>query len=110
MVKLLLLGHSSLQMLRGGVFCICGAQGEQCVAGRRCLLSWRALVGSSHEARRAPSETIIHLTWRTGKERRQRTFYNVAISLLEVAALVREELARRAFAHTQDPGDYFLLL
>ena len=104
MVKFLMLGHSSLQMLRGGVFCVCGAQGERRVADRGCLLSWRALVGSSHEARRATVETIIHLIWRTGKERSQRTLCNVAISPLEVAALVREVLAVRAFAHTQDPG------
>ena len=66
-------------------------------------------MGSSHEARRVTSETIIHLVWRTGKERSQRTLCNVAISYLKVAALLREELAVRAFAHTQDPETIFLL-
>ena len=104
MMKFLMLGHS-LQMLRGGVFCVCGAQGERCIADRGCLLSCRALVASSHETRRATGETITHLIWRIGKERSQSTLCSVTISSLKVAALVRDELAVRAFAHTQDPGD-----
>ena len=34
-----------------------------------------------------------------------RSFRSAVISPTEVAALVREELALRTFAHTLDPGD-----
>ena len=118
MMELLMLGHS-LQMVRGGAFCVCGdwgcvtkvvcrataAKGDLCVANQGCLLTWRALVGFSHKARRVTRKTIIHSRWRTRKERNRWTFCNMVISLLEVEDLVREELAMRAFAHTQDPGD-----
>ena len=119
MMKLMMTGHSSLLVLGGGAFCDCGAhvcvtemgcraavrKGDLHVADRCWLLSWRALGGFSHEARRTDGETIIHSMWRTGKEKNQWTFCNVAILPSEVAALVWEELAMRAFAHTQDPGD-----
>ena len=67
--------------------------GNSCVADRGRLLSWRAL-GSFPEAR----------IW---KDMSRRTFRTVAILPSEVAALVWEEMALRAFAHTRDPGDVF---
>ena len=117
MFKFLMLGHS-MQLVRGGASCVCGARGcvtevvcrattakgDLCVAAQGCLLTWRALVGFSHEARRVTRKTSIHSRWRTRKERNRWTFCNMAISHLEVEDLVREELAMRAFAHTQDPG------
>ena len=57
----------------------------------------------------AASGAIIDSMWEIGKERNRMTFCSVAISRMEVAALVQEEMALRVFAHTQDPGDFLFL-
>ena len=62
------------------------------------LLPWRTLAGSPPMARRAACGAFIHLMGVL-------VFRNVAILPMEVAALMREEIVQRAYAHTQDPGD-----
>ena len=75
--------------------------------GDKTINTWWETVwgGLQKEARRAANGAFIYSMWVVWKERNRRTFRNVASSPLEVAALVREEVALRAYAHTQDPGD-----
>ena len=51
------------------------------------------------------SGTIIYAMWGIWKERNRRVFRNVGLLPTEVVALVREEIAQRAYAHSLDPGD-----
>ena len=46
----------------------------------------------------------IYAMWVCWKERNRRIFQNSALQPDMVAHLVWEEMAKRAFAHTQDPG------
>ena len=55
----------------------------------------------------AASGAIILSVWGIWKERNRRFFCSAEIPSTEVADLVREGMALRAFAHTQDPGDLF---
>ena len=67
---------------------------------------WDATIASlPKNKRREASGAIIYSMWGVWKERNRRVFQNVAIHADAVAALVREEMAQRAYAHTQDPGD-----
>ena len=63
------------------------------------------LAGLPKAKRREASGAIIYSICGVWKERNRRVFTNVAIQADVVAALVREEMAQRAYAHTQDPGD-----
>ena len=65
----------------------------------------RAIHAVPKEKRRETSGAIIYSMWGTWKERNRRIFKNVALLPEQVALLVREEIAQRAYAHTQDPGD-----
>ena len=55
----------------------------------------------------ASGATILSM-WELWKERNRRFFCSAEIPSTDVADLVREEMALRAFAHTQDPGDLFV--
>ena len=44
--------------------------------------------------------------WEIWKEKNLRVFCSTEIPSMDVADLVWEEMALRAFAHTQDPGDF----
>ena len=52
------------------------------------------------------ASAIILSMWGIWKESSQMFFCSVEIPSTEVADLVRKEMALRAFAHTQDPGDF----
>ena len=54
----------------------------------------------------ASGATILSM-WGLWKERNWRFFCTKEIPSMEVADLVREELALRVFAHTLNPGDLF---
>jgi hypothetical protein len=57
------------------------------------------------EKRRETSEAIIYLVWGGFKERNTRVFQNAALHPDVVGTLVKEEIAWRAYAHTQNPED-----
>ena len=71
---------------------------------RRLGLGDDTITAIPREGRREASGTIIYSFWGIWKERNRRVFRNVALSPTEVATLVREEIAQRAYAHMQDPG------
>ena len=52
------------------------------------------------------ASAIILSMWGIWKESNQMFFYSVEIPSTEVTDLVREEMALRVFAHTQDPGGF----
>jgi hypothetical protein len=57
------------------------------------------------EKTREVSGTIIYSTCGVWKERNMRMFHNTALQPMDMAALVKEDIAQRAYSHTQDPGD-----
>ena len=56
------------------------------------------------ERRREASGVFIYAMWGVWKERNRRTFRNIELLPEVVVHLVWEEIAQRAYAHTQDPG------
>jgi hypothetical protein len=61
---------------------------------------WDATISNiPKEKRREASGAIIYSVWGVWKERNMCVFNNVAMELDAVAALVREEIAQRAYAH-----------
>jgi hypothetical protein len=57
------------------------------------------------EKKREASGAIIYSMWGVRKEMNIRVFQNTALQSAAVAALVKEDIAQRAYAYTQDPGD-----
>ena len=48
---------------------------------------------------------ICYIIWGVWKERNRRIFTNVALPLGDVVSLIREEIALKAFAYSDDAGD-----
>jgi hypothetical protein len=48
---------------------------------------------------------IIYFMWGVWKERNMRVFQNTALQPTVMAALVKEDIAQRAYARTQDSRD-----
>ena len=57
------------------------------------------------EKKREAIGMIVYIMWGIWKERNRRVFQNKASLAEAVADLVKEEMAQRAYAHSQDPGD-----
>ena len=72
--------------------------------GRSINAWWDDMLGRlPKEKRREASGTIIYAMWGIRKERNRRVFRNVGLLPTEVVALVREEIAQRAYAQSLDP-------
>ena len=106
-VQHLLLDCSFASQVRERVFAEIGVWGTLPPPLNRSINDWwdATIAAIPRAGRRGASGAIIYSLWGTWKERNRRVFRNVALSPTEVAALVREEVAQRAYAHTQDPGD-----
>ena len=73
----------------------------------RSLNEWwdATIAGIPKDRRREASGAIMYSIWGVWKERNRRVFQNKVLQTEAVATLVHEEMAQRAYAHTQDPGD-----
>jgi hypothetical protein len=55
--------------------------------------------------RREANDAFIYTIWGIWKERNRRIFRNESLMPDIVAHIIWENIAQRAFAHSQDPGD-----
>ena len=106
-VQHLLLECSFATAVREQVFAWNGTIGRPPTDTSLGINSWweEAIRTIPKEKRREASGAFIYSMWGTWKERNRRTFRNTALLPVQVALLVREEIAQRAYAHSQDPGD-----
>ena len=61
--------------------------------------------GMTNKDKKTASGIICYILSGVWKERNRRIFTNVALPVGDVVRLIREEIALRAFAHSDDPGD-----
>ncbi|KAK1680570.1 hypothetical protein QYE76_041418 [Lolium multiflorum] len=75
--------------------------------GGKSLNEWwdEAISHLLKEKKREASGAIIYSMWGVWKERNKRVFQNTSLQPAAVAALVKEDIAQRAYLHTHDPGD-----
>jgi hypothetical protein len=93
--------------VREQIFAWNGTFGVPPPPGGRSLNDWwdETISHLPKEKKREASGAIIYSMWGVWKERNRRVFQNTALQPTAVAALVKEDIAQRAYAHTQDPGD-----
>ena len=87
---------------------LAGHNGHNCtVIYNDSLNEWwdATIAGIPKDRRREASGAIMYSIWGVWKERNRRVFQNKVLQTDAVAALVHEEMAQRAYAHTHDPGD-----
>nr|XP_051196926.1 putative cyclin-F1-2 [Lolium perenne] len=92
---------------REQIFAWNGTFGVPPPPGGRSLNDWwdETISHLPKEKKREASGAIIYSMWGVWKERNRRVFQNTALQPTAVAALVKEDIAQRAYAHTQDPRD-----
>jgi hypothetical protein len=93
--------------VREQIFAWNGTFGVPPPPGGRSLNDWwdETISHLPKEKKREASGAIIYSMWGVWKERNRRVFQNTALQPTAVAALIKEGIAQRAYAHTQDPGD-----